>query len=274
MHIDERTTRLKKEKAATGTQEWAQENANIIDGCVHGCIYCYAREMADRFHRVKTEDWHKESVRTKRKKSYPKLAGGYMFPTTHDISVKNLAECIIEIEKILKPGNEILIVTKPHLHCIKEICRRFPAYKDKILFRFSIGSVDDKVLKFWEPYAPKYAERLASLKWAYDQGYRTSVSCEPMLDDKIDKVIEDVLPHVTDSIWVGKANRLRLRLSVNGFDAAEYRSAAEQLIRWQSDDNIKKLYNRYKDNSKIKWKESIKLVVGLDMLKVGEVSIN
>ena len=38
---------------------------------------------------------------------------------------------------------------------------------------------------------------------------------------------------------------------------------AEQLIAWQSDTNIKQLYGQFKDNPKIKWKESIKKVLGL-----------
>ena len=38
---------------------------------------------------------------------------------------------------------------------------------------------------------------------------------------------------------------------------------AKQLMDWQSDANIKLLYGQFKDNPKIKWKESIKKVLGL-----------
>ena len=41
--------------------------------------------------------------------------------------------------------------------------------------------------------------------------------------------------------------------------------AAEQILKWQSDDAILELYEKYKDNPKIKWKESIKKVVGIDI---------
>jgi hypothetical protein len=34
-------------------------------------------------------------------------------------------------------------------------------------------------------------------------------------------------------------------------------------LSWQSDDNIKALFERYKGNPKVKWKESIKKVVGI-----------
>ena len=46
---------------------------------------------------------------------------------------------------------------------------------------------------------------------------------------------------------------------------AENQAAAEQLLEWQNDAAIKQLYNKYKDNPQIKWKESIKKVVGLEV---------
>jgi DNA repair photolyase len=132
-----------------------------------------------------------------------------------------------------------------------------------MMFRFTIGSADSDVLGFWEPGAPDFAERLASLKHAHSQGYETSVSCEPMLDNEIDEVIDQVLPYVTESIWLGKANRLMVNLSLNGHKDPETLRRAAELLSWQSDDNIKVLFERYKGNSKVKWKESIKKVVGI-----------
>ena len=139
----------------------------------------------------------------------------------------------------------------------------FPDYKDKILFRFTIGSSDSNTLKFWEPNAPDFAERLESLKYAFSEGYQTSVSCEPMLADNIGDVIDQVSPFVTDSIWLGKMNQLSTRLSLNGEKDALTIQKATQLEQWQSDGNIKQLYSQYKDNPLIRWKDSIKKVVGI-----------
>jgi hypothetical protein len=86
-----------------------------------------------------------------------------------------------------------------------------------------------------------------------------------MLDDKIDKVIEDLSQYVTDAIWLGKMNFAIRRLRTNGHLDAENQAAAEQLLEWQTDAAIKQLYNKYKDNPQIKWKESIKKVVGLEV---------
>jgi hypothetical protein len=41
-----------------------------------------------------------------------------------------------------------------------------------------------------------------------------------------------------------------------------------KLIDWQSDSNVKLLYRRLKGNSKVKWKESIKKVLNLEISTV------
>jgi len=152
------------------------------------------------------------------------------------------------------------------LVCIKAICKEFEKYKDKILFRFTIGSANDAVLKFWEPNAPGFKERLACLKLAHKKGFGTSVSCEPMLDNNIDTVIDKCSPYVTETIWIGKVNHLLGIKGRGGLDFNEHSdpatiAKAKELIVWQSDENTLKLYERYKNDPMIRWKESIKKVV-------------
>lgn len=249
----------------SGTKEWAVKNVNFINGCEHQCKYCFACSMAVRTKRILPENWKNEIIREHDyKKSHGKSIGQIMFPSSHDITPTHLAEGIVVIKKILASGNDILIVSKPHKECIKKICKEFSAYKDNILFRFSIGSTDNKVLKFWEPGAPSFSERLKCLKYAYSMGFKTSVSSEPMIDFEPWKLVEQLSPYTTDSIWFGKANRLRVNLSINGYKDAETQRRADELIAWQSDEgNIRGLYNRFKNNPKVKWKESIKKVVGI-----------
>ena len=253
-------------KTVFGTKEWASSNVNILNGCQHDCLYCYAKAMSPRQQRL-IEDWKNPTLRDHiLKKGYGKRQGTIMFPTTHDIHPDNLNEVLDTLEKLLKPGNKVLIVSKPHIRCIEAICSKFRKYVDQILFRFTIGSANDRVLKFWEPNAPSFADRLICLQDAFSQSYMTSVSCEPMLDDRIDLVIETASDFVTDAIWLGKANFLVERLKMNGlWDNRHVRDRAAELLRWQSDDRIISLYEKYKDHPKIKWKESIKKIVGLEI---------
>ncbi|MCD6181515.1 MAG: hypothetical protein J7K89_03940 [Candidatus Cloacimonetes bacterium] len=256
-----------KIKKVFGAHEWADKTANCINGCKHDCRYCYSKEMAIRFKRKTPDTWKIEEVRNNQtEKNFSKKSGSFMFPSSHDIHPDHLKENIRFLRKLLSSGNHILIVTKPHLVCIKAICENFERKKNQILFRFTIGSADDAVLKFWEPGAPEYNERLESLKYAFTQGFETSISCEPMLDNHIENVINDTRDYVTDAIWIGKANFLLRRLKMNGYTDEESIKHAEQLIKWQSDIRIIKLYTAYKNDKKIKWKESIKKVVGIDLL--------
>jgi len=263
-----------KTKPSTKVRQWADYSINFQIGCEHGCAYCYACEMAKRRGYGKYPlVWENPKINmTKVNKGYQlqsKDDGTVktgMCPSTHDITPRNIDEYIIVLGKLLKSGNRMLIVSKPHLECIRRICTEFEKYKKQMLFRFTVGSADNKVLKFWEPGAPDYEERLESLKLAYDCGFETSISSEPMLDDNIHQVVKDVRPYVTHSIWLGKANRLHERLAKNctGKRLEEVRIKANELIAIQCDANIHKLYGQYKDDELIRWKDSIKEVVGIE----------
>lgn len=255
-----------KEKRVFGTTEWAVANANYLNGCSNDCKYCYSKDMAIRFKRKTSESWKNEEVNWTAYNRIIRNKGGYvMFPSTHDITPDHLPLALDYLSRLLQNGNSVLIVTKPSFECVKSICETFTEYKDFILFRFTIGSINSDTLKFWEPNASDYSERKQSLIYAYTAGFKTSISCEPMLDNNIQAVIEDLSKYVTDAIWLGKMNFVLRRLRTNGHTDELTLKAANQILSWQSDDEIKALYNKYKDNPMIKWKESIKKVVGLDI---------
>ena len=251
-------------KKAYGTREWAKTNVNIQSGCEHDCLYCYAHGMSARYGRVSAKNWSNPGLRHRDvSRRYSMRKGTIMFPTTHDITEANLADCLTVLKKLLGAGNQVLIVSKPHLNCVKKLCRELETYKDQILFRFTIGSADDAVLSFWEPHAPAYGERLACLKWAFRHGFKTSVSCEPMLDGGIQRVIDDTRPFVTDAIWLGRANNLRSMLAFNAPGNRAARTKADELLALQADEWVMALYATHKHDPLIKYKDSIKKVVGL-----------
>jgi DNA repair photolyase len=252
-------------RAAHGTGEWATTNVNIQAGCDNDCRYCYAKAIAIRFHRATPESWSTPELNDGTvQKGYGKRSGTIMFPSTHDIAPVNIDACVVVLVKILAAGNRVLIVTKPQLACVKRLCLDLKGYKKQILFRFTICSADDNVLGFWEPGAPSFDERLQALKWAHAAGFKTSVSCEPMLDARIDRVIAAVKPYVTDAIWLGRANRLRHIVAVNCPDDDEVRRQTNKLIELQDDDRMRALYEQYREHPKVKFKDSIKKVVGLE----------
>lgn len=261
-------------KQVFGTYEWAVENANFISGCIHNCKYCYSKEMAIRFKRKTPLNWEIEDVNMKQLTLKRKKVNGLvMFPSSHDITPGNLSHSIIFLQNLLASDNNLLIVTKPHLVVIEKICETFPKYKKNILFRFTIGSKNTDILKFWEPGAPTFEERKESLIYAYRSGFSTSISCEPILDDSTEELVLDLIPYVTDSIWIGKPNFLFRRLKMNGITDDESIKMANELMMQQSDNNMKTLYNNLSGNKKIKWKESIKKIVQLEISTVKGLDI-
>ena len=196
-----------KHKITSGTKEWADTNVNCYFGCSNDCRYCYAKKMAIRFKRKTEKNW-KVMIPNEKviAKNYKKRHGRVMFPSSHDITPKSLDNCIIVLKRLLKAGNEVLITTKPNYSCIKKICDSFTEYISLIQFRFTITSLNNELLKFWESNAPSYEERFKSLKYAYQAGFKTSVSIEPFLDKDPIPLIKQLSPFITESIWIGKMN--------------------------------------------------------------------
>jgi DNA repair photolyase len=256
-----------QDRTGHGTQEWAEINANIQQGCSNACLYCYANANALRFGKIKlSEEWTQEKINWKAvRKPARKRKGVTMFPTAHDITQNNLPSVLEFLDNLLAPGNKVLIVSKPDPVCIADICSSFKKYRDQILFRFTIGTTDIDTSIFWEPGAPLPGDRIEALKHAAFMGYQTSVSMEPMLAGTgmaID-TYRAVEPYVTETVWIGKMNRMRERI--------EQTPANLMAIGWieeyQKDSEILKLVAALKDEPKVRWKDSIKEIIA----RYGEV---
>jgi DNA repair photolyase len=219
--------------------------------------------MALRFKRTTPLEWPKEVVlehELVKKRRYER--GTTMFPTTHDITPGNLQACEMVLKNLLGAGNKVLIVSKPHRVCVQALIQSLAEWKGQILFRFTIGVIDEDLRKLWEPGAPDFAERLDSLRLAYEAGYETSVSIEPLLEPwNVHSLIRNLRPLVTHSIWIGKANQLRQRTS---WKLPADHPELVRLLSWQTDDRIREIYENLHDDPLVKWKDSYKEVIGID----------
>ncbi len=244
-------------RTGSGTREWSEHSVNIGLGCCHGCLYCYARADALHYGRISTASaWTTECVMAKAAdRRYGRKAGVVMFPTTHDISPFYLETSLSVLHNLLAAGNQVLIVSKPHLDCIRYLCRSLALYREQILFRFTIGSLSSATAAFWEPGAPTPLERIAALELALAEGFRTSVSAEPMLEgvDGTVALFDAVRTLVTETIWIGKMNRASQRLYPR---TAETHEALARMEMLQADRDILSLV-RAVDSPIVRWKESI-----------------
>jgi DNA repair photolyase len=158
---------------------------------------------------------------------------------------------------MLQAGNKILIVTKPHTDCVLDMCMKLRDFKDQIMFRFTIGTLDDGAAKFWEPEAPLPIDRIAALSIAHGLGFRTSVSMEPFLSSVDDTItlVDVVKGYVTDSIWIGLMNKIDDRVLEARPDIE---TEIEKIKKYQTPAEIVRLVDTLDGNPLIFWKDSIK----------------
>lgn len=254
-----------RSKPIRGTREWAVANIDCCTGCPHDCRYCYARyEAIGKKGDATRESWSECVLREQDvHREFPCYEGQVMFPTTHDIVPEILEACIEVIDRLLRAGNKVLVVSKPHRECIERLCSEFFQRKDKILFRFTVTARNQQLLDFWEPGAPSYQERKECLCHAFNAGFNTSVSVEPMLDsDDVVKMFHELAPCTSHSIWIGKMNRVRERVQVK---TVKERAEVACILKGQRDDKIRGIYSQLKHEPLVRWKESIKEVIGLEL---------
>ncbi len=252
-------------KNIRGTLEWAVAEINCSVGCPHGCRYCYARyDLVERKGIVDAYEWGKCRVLADEvARTQPLYSGQVMFPSAHDIVPENLDACLSVIRNLVDAGNRVLVVSKPHLTCIKKLCSELSDAREQLLLRFTITAREPRILKIWEPYAPGFAERKECLKYAFDNGFATSVSVEPMLDieDVVD-MVDELLPFITNTIWLGKMNKIERRVAC---ESEEMRKEVDRIENGQSDERILKLYHELQGISQVRWKESVKKVIGVPL---------
>jgi DNA repair photolyase len=245
-----------KHKVTSGTKEWADTNFNCIIGCLNDCRYCYAKMMARRFGRSTTSSWKDMRIRKEvLAKKMNKLSGRIMFPSTHDIVETSPFKeaCFSALENILFSQNTVLVTTKPRFEVIKEINSKFSSYKEQIQFRFTITSIHDDMLLFWEPNAPLFKERLSCLEFAFSKGFKTSVSIEPFLDFDPIPLIEKIAPFTTESIWLGRMNYIGSKNLSN-----EELSYYTQVRKNYETKHLLEIWNTLKCYPKIRFKDSIR----------------
>ena len=206
--------------------------------------------------------WAKQRLNPNRKSLGREVGrkGVVMFPTSHDITPRYLSQSLKTVKNLLV-NNRVLIVSKPNASVVRALCRELADRRKDIMFRFTVGSLKPGFCAFWEPGAPSPATRVRALRHAFEKGFQTSVSIEPMLDDLEGtcKLVSAVAGFVTDTIWVGKMQRVPRKYNSH---VAGFEERLALIKSQQTDDEIRKLVAALEGNSKVRWKDSIKKVLG------------
>lgn len=243
-----------------GTREWAEVNCNFQRGCRNDCTYCYAKATAIRFGTSTPDSWKEPTISMPEHYPHGKTV---MMPSSHDIGSANVDAALECLKNLLERDNRVLIVTKAQLSAVNAMIAALASpplsrYRGNVSFRVTIGTADEIMIRRFEPGAPDFHERFMALRSLFMAGFQTSVSAEPLLGgiDTFNDLYLRVRRYVTDCVWVGKMNVPRQRIRLNTGSTFD-----EGLIDWilkrQTEDELYRLYLKYKDEEMVRFKDSV-----------------
>jgi len=249
-----------------GFEPWPENEVNIVVGCPNRCRYCHARRLAKYYGRIHDlDEWGTTYFRLAQPSLVHKrwkTCGTVRFPTTHDITPEFLEECVAVVRNLLAGGNRVIVCSKPRLDCIKRLCREFADNRAHLQFRFTIGAMDDDILRWWEPGAPDFRERFNCLKLAYRKGFYVSVNIEPMLDaPNVLKLFRELAPYVNVFINIGIMKDIRKNTLPR---TQEQEAEVHRIKENQGDDRIRAIYDELKGEALVRWSPEIRAVLGIE----------
>lgn len=232
-----------QDRAGSGTRQWSEKSLNVHDpekpGCLYECEYCYARSLALRFHKIDTwQDWNDPRIlKGIENRKFGRRKGVTMFPTTHDITLDNMLICAQVLRNLLAPGNAVLIVTKPALAIVAYLAEELAHWKENIVFRLTITTVQEPIREIFEPHAPPIQERMQALEFLFKRGFRTSVVCEPLLGgaEVVGRLFMQTADFITEDFWVGFLNRPTQRMRKEILQRPETRQILGQITPHTAD---------------------------------------
>lgn len=249
---------------------------NPYFGCSYACIYCYAMKY---FYIKKIPyEWGtyveiKKNLPSIVKKEAKRLSSGDTvgigISTDPYQPIENKEKITREIIKILsfKRNVSISVQTKSTL-----ILKDLDLFQniDNLDIGFTITTIDEKLARLLEPYAPKPRARLNALKRLSDNGIYTWVFIGPVmpyLTDNINNIKRIVLEAYNAGAKKIYMDNLRFRLGVKD-------NLLKHLYNWDSE-----IYNKYKtltyNELYMRYKKTVKIArylaldYGLDFEDVG-----
>jgi DNA repair photolyase len=196
--------------------EYGDYTMNHVVGCAHGCKYpCYAMLQKLRFGIVKNYDeWIKPFLVSNTlellDKEIPRLKkhikSVHLCFTTDPFMYEYDEICdmsMAALRKLNAAGIKCTVLTKGILP--KELAKLSKNNE----YGITLISLDERYRKKVEPGSASYKNRIASLKYLHDKGFRTWVSIEPyptpnLIEQDLDEILEKL--SFADKIIFGRTN--------------------------------------------------------------------
>ncbi|MEM1597562.1 MAG: radical SAM protein [Pyrobaculum sp.] len=185
---------LSKHKSGKALSDgWA---VNFAVGCTHGCVFCYARRIAELLNPYKlpkeafTPGWGRYLYVSENLaelvKSTPwrRWAGKrLLMSSTHDPYLPQLyfphRWPRLILEAALPHGVRFTVLTRSTL--VLQDLDVLARHREQVLLLMSIPTLDEELTKVTEPFAPPPRARLAALRKAKDAGVGVGVVVAPII---------------------------------------------------------------------------------------------
>lgn len=200
-------------------REYSPLALNLYLQCSHGCKYCYGssimrKSKKDYFiipnpRKNVLENLKKDLSRNIIKEQVMLSFIGDVYSVTSD----NNRTTRRALEMLNSYHVPVAILTKGGNRCLKDL-DIFKAFGEHIQVGTTLTFLDESKSLEWEPGAAKPEERLSVLKKIHDEGIKTFVSFEPVINpEESIKLIERTLKDNSVDVYkIGKIN------NYNGFD--------------------------------------------------------
>jgi len=225
-------------------REYGKYAINIYTGCIHGCLYCYAKKWQAR--EVKPRPGILEMIRKDCKAFHDETI--FLCFTCDPLQEikENITEEVISIIK--KSGNHVNILTKGKYN-VKQIINLLD--KDD-LFGVTLTFLNQEKSKKFEPNACLPQERIENLRLAKESGVKTWVSIEPVIEVKESiAVIKESMDFV-DEYKIGKLNHYFSNINWGDFLRDVRKIMEENNKRYYLKEDLKKYDKRAEFYRKIK----------------------
>lgn len=207
---------------------------NPYNGCLFGCMYCYAAQIARWKHpdeewgtyldvKINAPELLKKELLKLEKKLKSKNFGSIFFSSITDPYVGmeakyKLTRKCLEVLADFEYEGEIAILTKSPL-----VTRDIDIFKKlkKVEVGFTVTTLDDKVSQFLEVDAPPVSSRIKALKELSEAGINSYAFIGPILPyftsdkDKINELLDKLQEVGVNEVWFEHINlnkRIRERL--------------------------------------------------------------
>lgn len=191
--------------------EYSPLALNLYEGCGHGCFYCYVPKIPGHHHwKQGAPAVPRDGIieRLKRQVANKKIREQVLLSFTSDPynPSENDYRLTRQALRYLNMYNvPVAILTKGGARCLRDL-DYFHCFGEDIKVGATLTYITNSISKKFEPGAAGTEERVDTLKRLHEEGIRTWVSFEPVVDPSSFFSLYNQVDDFVDEIMVGKWN--------------------------------------------------------------------